>query len=619
LRNHFWGRLGLLLAALALASLPAKGQGKTIFVNDVRVHMETPWPDSVNKGYQPLMLELENTRNREAVVSMHLTGGREDNLRISRTIGLGAGELRRLELLVPAYVQGARDYGVQWTSGGDRKSAWGLGSTGEVGAGTHSLAVFTGQIEGRGRDTRWASELSPAAVTTTTGTYRYYQRIPWRNSGLSGEGVWKDRGVVKVAEIDYALMSSKWESYSSLDLAIVEVDTGLPSQAELSALLAWVRMGGVVVFSGRDANQALAGMDEARDWVEDRFLIGTSDSGPRGIRSYQFGFGHLLVHTDTGLLDNESVQTAVLAELRNPLRTDWTPSPRGSRGSGESLAPGIDGVGALPYRMFVTMMVIFALLVGPLNFMYMRRKGTPARLLVSIPLLAAVCSVAILAYGFLWQGVSVRADSHTVSLLDQRSGLVSATNTRSVFAGIAPGRGLVPGQGTGIFPLGIDIVNREKAIYRVEQEAATSYSASFMPSRVQIRQAVLTSRTSHLRLDMTTVVGGLQVQNALDVEVTDLLVHNKDGKWYALQGESLKAGGSTTLAAISGPPAPSKPIWFTREAEQLWTFHGTDMPELPRGTYSANLTRDPFVDDCGVEVTEIGGSHGLLGVMGESL
>jgi hypothetical protein len=42
------------------------------------------------------------------------------------------------------------------------------------------------------------------------------------------------------------------------------------------------------------------------------------------------------------------------------------------------------------------------------------------------------------------------------------------------------------------------------------------------------------------------------------------------------------------------------------------------LAELPRGTYTANLSADPFVDDCGVDVIELSGSHALLGVMGEA-
>jgi len=228
-----------------------------------------------------------------------------------------------------------------------------------------------------------------------------------------------------------------------------------------------------------------------------------------------------------------------------------------------------------------------------------------------------VASILILAYGFLGQGISVRTDSHTVSLLDQRTGLVSTANSRAVFAGIAPGRGLVPGQGTGIFPLGVDLVNRVDALYSIDHGQTTAYTAGYLPSRVQVRQAILTSRTSHLRLDFDSSGGGLLVRNGLGVAVLGLQVHGEDGNWYELRDAGLEVGGEARLIPMSGAPEPRKPIWLEREREEqgLWEFHPEDLPTLPVGTFSARLDADPFGDDCGVETREVSGTHNLLGVM----
>lgn len=582
--------------------------------------LRTPWPRAVNKGYQPLSVEMENTNNRDVSVSITAKGGYEGKVRMTRSVGLRAGETRKIELLLPSFCASASDFVVSLEIGGSRQRLYGLGSTEVTGNGVHSIALFTNSVKANGRDVNWSTALSPAA-STTAGTpafsyYGYWPNPPWRNLGISNLRQWSAEAKINIAEIGYDWMSTNWQAYSSLDMAVVETESGMPSQAELDALLAWVRMGGVVMFSGRNVNQSMAAIEDVRGWLEDRFLVQTSARGPLGVRTYQCGFGRVLVHSGEDLLDGEEAQEAILGILRSKIRTGLTPSPRGSRISGSGVAPNIPGVGILPYRAFVTLMVIFAVVVGPINFWYMRRRDTPIKLLFTIPLLAAGSSVAILSYGFFWQGVSIRTDSHSVSLLDQRTGLVSTADSRALFAGLAPGRGLVPGQGTAIFPLGVDLVNRTDATYNIEQDGATSFDMGFLPSRVQVRQAVLTARTTHLRLEFDESAGGLVVRNALDVPVEGLVVHNRDGAWYSLVDRTIEIGGEARLALIDGSPKSDRQVWSERKPEEFWTFHPLDLPELPRGSYTAHLESDPFIDDCGIRTTEVSGSHGLLGVMG---
>lgn len=611
-------RLALLVACFAMAGLPAWSvQEEGAHVEGVNFVLRTPWPRSVNKGYQPLSVEMENTNKRDVSISITASGGYGDSIRMTRSVGLRAGETRKIELLLPSFVASASDFRVALEIGGSRERLYGFGSTGETGNSVHSIALFTNSVKANGRDVKWSTSLSPAASTTAGSTSPYFNpTIPWRNLGIYNHLQWSANAKVNIAEIGYDWMSTNWQAYSSLDMAVVETESGMPSQAELDALLAWVRMGGVVMFSGRNVNQSMAAIEDVRGWLEDRFLVQTSARGPLGVRTYQCGFGRVLVHSGEDLLDGEEAQEAILGNLRSKIRTGLTPSPRGSRISGAGVVPNIPGVGILPYRTFVTLMVIFAVVVGPINFWYMRRRNTPIKLLFTIPLLAAGSSVAILSYGFFWQGVSIRTDSHSVSLLDQRTGLVSTADSRALFAGLAPGRGLVPGQGTAIFPLGVDLVNRPDATYSIEQDGATSFGTGFLPSRVQVRQAVLTARTSHLRLEFDESAGGLVVRNALDVPVEGLVVHSSDGAWYSLVDRTIEVGGEARLTPIDGSPTSDRQMWLKRKPEEFWTFHPLDLPELPRGSYTAHLESDPFIDDCGIRTTEVSGSHGLLGVMG---
>ena len=573
-------------------------------VAGVQIQARTPWPSAASKGYQPLKLTLENLEEEPRDLELNVEGGwGSSGLRLTRSVRVGPRERLEVELLVPAYVLDSREFRMKVVSGADRGYTGGLGSTQAIATYTHLVAVFSGASGAGIRANTWSEDLSPMGSSTSWGQGR------WRHLGLHLEADWDADAAVVAGEVSFDDMSRRWEAYSSLDLAVVDLTAGLPPGPELEALMAWARLGGVVVFVGDDANRTLAGVPAVDAWRHERFALAPLDGAP-AVQRFQAGFGRLLVAPRDGLLDDPQIAAATLAEVRQRVRTDWTPSPRGSRGTGEGLRPEIPGLGVVPYRTFVVLMIVFALVVGPVNLIWTRRRGKPVALLFTIPGVALVGAVLALGYGFLGQGISIRTHADTVALLDQRSGLVAGAEVRALFAGLAPGKGLVPGQGTGVFPWGVDLMNRHEARYDIRHGQETSLRAGYLPSRLMVRQALLTSRGSKLRLEVDATDGGCAIENGLGVDVEELVVHAVDGDWFRLAGV-VEAGGSARLEPLPGPPPAGSP-----EAD-LTTFHPDELAVLPRGTWAARTSTPAFRDDCGLELVEVGGSHHLLGILPE--
>ncbi|MDF1797627.1 MAG: hypothetical protein P1V81_00495 [Planctomycetota bacterium] len=588
--------LALLLVLLALAPpSPAVGEQQNTQVGRLSVVATSPWPNAATKGYQPLQIQAENPSDQPAEVEILVKAGwGNEGMRIERTLRVEPLQRATVEMLVPAYIWNSQEFRLELFSDGDRAYTGSLGSTGSFAMYAHLVAVFSKAGSSSGRGETWSKALSPATTSTTWGQGR------WRNLGLHMEKDWSANVSVTVGDVAFEDMSRRWEAYSSLDLAVLDVEGGLPASAELEALFAWVRLGGVVILAGKDANRTLAGVDAVSEWTDSRFAL---DDVP-GAQRYQCGFGRILVVPRSGLLDDARLRDAALGELRQRVRTDWTPSTRGSRGSGEGLRPRVPGIGALPYRAFVALMILFAILVGPVNFFWTKRRGKPAALLFTIPLLALGGALLALGYGFFWQGVDVKTHSDTVALLDQRSGLVSNAEVRAVYAGLAPGQGLLPGQGTGIFPWGTDLMNREDVRYEIRSGPESSYRGGFLPSRLQVRQAILTARGSKLRLQAQFGADSCTLQNGLGVDLEELVVRGHDGAWFELEGR-LDAGGTVSLSKLAAPP----------DLEGLAAFHPEALAVLPRGSYSARTSTSAFRDDCGLELNELSGSHAVLGVL----
>ncbi|MFO1032295.1 MAG: hypothetical protein U1F60_14540 [Planctomycetota bacterium] len=100
----------------------------------------------------------------------------------------------------------------------------------------------------------------------------------------------------------------------------------------------------------------------------------------------------------------------------------------------------IPGLGDAPVRGFLTIIVLFAIVVGPLNFAVMRRRRRPLLALVTIPVLGFGTTVLLLGYGLVHDGFGIRGAVVSWSCLDQvrHEGVTVAAST--LFAGSSPRR-----------------------------------------------------------------------------------------------------------------------------------------------------------------------------------
>jgi hypothetical protein len=480
--------------------------------------------------------------------------------------------------------------------GGEDASSNTLGATGGEDEYVHNLAIFSSGAAPAGRAERWSRELSPSTAGSTS-----YWDTRWRNLGFHKDKDWDSVASVVVTDVQFAKMSADWRAYTSLDLAVVDLDSGTPPKSELAALVAWVRTGGEVALVGQDINAKLARLDVLAPWLEDRFLLASTPGAPR-VRRYQCGFGRILVAEASALFDDRGLVASVMAEARERIRTGWTPSPRASRGRGLGLDPAIPGMGSLPYRAFIVLMILFGVLVWPVNFYFVKRSGKPVRLLFTIPAIAFGASLLVLIYGFFWQGLDIKTQSVTQAVLDQRTGIVDHAEARALYAGLAPGRGLVPGAGTAVFPWTEHGDWTDNTVFRIDYRAGEQrYGAGFLPSRTQIRQLLLSDRATRLRLEFHPD-GSLT--NGLGVDLVDLIVHAPDGGWWRLDGK-VPAGDSGRLVETGEPK---------HDAGNLPAFEAGRIESLPRATYSARTSTAALRDTAGLELIEVEGEHTLLGV-----
>ena len=370
---------------------------------------------------------------------------------------------------------------------------------------------------------------------------------------------------------------TRFEPYTSLDVLVIDTQHGLPPSEVTEAALRYTRLGGTTLFVGRGARGLVESLESIGSFDE-RFL-GRAEPVPDAT-VVAYGLGVLATYdTDSALFQDEPS----LALLDWALRQHPTPAPSrpiAARGHVEGEVAGpppddleggpkIPGLVRIPYRTLTLGLVLFTILIGPVNFLLVRRAGRPVLLTVTIPLIAAVSSLCILVFGFLSAGIDSRTSEYGYTVLDQRTHRASTVVLRSLWCGLAPA-GLRPGEGSALLPTQGNELSYETVGFQVDETDGLVLGGDFVPVRRAEKQTVLADRTFRGRVTFEPKGESWSANNGLGVEIDVLVYRDRDGVLYEAKrprrerrgGDAHASGGfriaRAGLAHAGGDAAPSR-------------------------------------------------------------
>jgi len=145
----------------------------------------------------------------------------------------------------------------------------------------------------------------------------------------------------------------------------------------------------------------------------------------------------------------------------------------------------IAGVGAAPVFSFILLATLFAIAIGPLNYLFLGKIQRLSMLLFTVPAGALVVTLALFLYAIATDGLGVRSRVRSFTMLDQRSGQMVSWSRQTYFASIAPSRGLKYPADTLVFPMLIK-----------QNETGSTYRAlDWEPDGQRLKYGFLASRS----------------------------------------------------------------------------------------------------------------------------
>ena len=391
--------------------------------------------------------------------------------------------------------------------------------------------------------------------------------------------------------IPVAEWSTNWLGYSSFDGIVVTDDEmrGMPPDVA-AALSHFVECGGTLLILG--------------NWQvpESLFLRQKKETA---IPTYCVGFGETFVttHDPKGFSGDDwkyLQQEWTYSQLPYHLASTLDPE------KANRVFPVVESL-TVPVRGLFLLMILFVIVIGPLNLFVLSRKKKKIWLLWTVPVISLITCVAVSGYTILSEGWSSKARTAAVTVLDETSHRATTMGWSAFYAPLTPGDGLHYGYETELTPEigpffayrggGSESGGARSINWTEDQHLASGWVAARVPAHLKIHK-------SEIRRERVTLNRGqdgtLTMVNGLGVDVRELWLADWDGKVY--RTNRIVAGASADLALQPN-------VRTTGVAEGLRTafveYDWFDMSKwtkgpanlLMQGCYIAVLDSSPFLDE----------------------
>ncbi len=564
-------RLIAVLVCLTMipATAVASGADSSGREDDIRFNADWRWAGGSHGGYYPIRISLQNS-GTPRTVDVVLRAKSNDLPTVSRRVAIDQNASATFALLVPLVGEGSFTELKVYADGKELESLSTPVSLPDSGWGESSFATLVIS------DSPVLLPEFEAAVVSLTGVGSY-------------TGFRNDR--CDLQHVESVRLPDSWLAYSCVDLVITSFDTleGLDS-LQHKALLDWTLAGGcLAVYSAEDRSARVQQSIDALtkrtpsnpevSWspialrfrnpvarVEVDEYGNEQSSQPGTVENFKWpsteetllvrkhGLGRVIALPPQALDGTYQDWAWLLNGIQ--FRQQVAPTRLGVSGrtaNRDFLAFLVPGVRSVPVVAFVIVMSLFAILIGPVNYYVLAKRKRQSYLVVTIPAIALLSSLAMFAYSFVAHGVSVRSRARSVTWIDQQNQSAVSLSRLAWFAGFAPSDGLRFSTSTAFIPIWHEDGGFNGG--RVDWTDAQELTTGFLRSRTRTQALTIDVRDERGRLTVTPTSSGgelpvsLKVTSGLEWPLEKLVVWDASGN--AFTTDNLAPGEAATLTPLT--------------------------------------------------------------------
>ena len=250
---------------------------------------------------------------------------------------------------------------------------------------------------------------------------------------------------------------------------------------------------------------------------------------------------------DTDALPSTPLAAAIEATPNWPVRHGLSPNVPNDE-FGNLLVP---GMGLAPVSEFRVLIIVFVLVIGPLNYWLLKRWDRLHLLLLTVPIVAFGLTAALFGYALLSDGLSTTVRVRSFTTLDQATGEAACWARLSYYSGLAPGRGLAMPDDVTLYPIvsGWDDANygySSNDVREMQWEGGKQrLTQGWLESRIPTQYLSIRARKSPARLQLQKHRDAFVATNGLGTRVSYLAVF--DGASGVYTGEAIDDRATVSL------------------------------------------------------------------------
>jgi hypothetical protein len=552
--------LGVLLAVTVGVSTAA-GEYRTVEVEGLKITIDSDWGSRTAPGYYPVRFDITNT-GEARIIEIIGNGMRYPRIMrsapsstvVRQPVRLARGDRVRLTIPIPVFADN-ENLSFEIREDGrvlERFNYFGLQSR-MVPANASVLIV--------------ADPKSEFGIASAAGGW------PRKAVATSTARTAPSMDLT----IDPSRLPASWLGYTSLRAVLIgPTEWEQLNGDQRSALLSWTACGGDLIFVGGSLTALFPGGPPLR-----------ADEPQPEVRAYFFGRIHLPILESASM----SGLTGMLAIADKRKDSNWALPANSAKDWGVIMARGfrlpIPGVDRVPARTYLFILLAFSLIVGPVNYWLLKRKGQQVMVVLTAPLISIVFILLLAGYVVAGEGIGVRARAMTFTMLDQARHQAATRASLSLYAaGMTPRDGLRFPRDTAVFPIGRD-GNGPRESFTLDFGDGQRFPSGLLQARAPANFETIGVRAARERLTFTRSGDTVTVANGLGTTVKTLLYH--DGQHTYALARPLAPGATESLARGTLAASSVIPSGLPLSGRLAYL-----VDNQPLGSYLAVLERSPF-------------------------
>jgi hypothetical protein len=264
----------------------------------------------------------------------------------------------------------------------------------------------------------------------------------------------------------------------------------------------------------------------------------------------------------------------------------------------------VPGLGRVPVRAFLVLILLFAVVAGPVNlFVVFRRRRQPLLALLTVPALGLGTTGAILGYGLFADGFGVQGVLRSMSVLDQAQHEVASWSARTLFAGLSPSRLEVPAGVCVDCLQALGVGSGEPSGNTLDYRADGSLEGGVLPPRTVTTLVTCQQAPARERLRFRARADAWEVlaDGAFAPQPGMLVLCDDRGQCFALDesdGNALRPVDPERAAQLAQQMVGELRIEGNELQARLRSAWGGDA--FPRGSYVGVFAAAPWLPDHGL-------------------